>query len=156
MCKHVAAVLYGVGARLDAAPELLFTLRGVDRHELVATVGPDLPFTRSDDRGERVLADDDVAALFGIDIAAPDAPPRRSKASRKGGWRVLEARRARRPIKRSRAPGGPRPEPRGQGADRRCGAGRGREVDDRRQTKTAKSAMRPTRGVKPRAHAPRL
>jgi uncharacterized Zn finger protein len=27
MCKHVAAVLYGVGARLDRQPELLFTLR---------------------------------------------------------------------------------------------------------------------------------
>ncbi len=31
MCKHVAATLYGVGARLDADPDLLFTLRGVDR-----------------------------------------------------------------------------------------------------------------------------
>ena len=30
MCKHVAATLYGVGARLDHEPELLFTLRGVD------------------------------------------------------------------------------------------------------------------------------
>ena len=29
MCKHVSAVLYGIGARLDARPELLFTLRGV-------------------------------------------------------------------------------------------------------------------------------
>ena len=36
MCKHVAAVLYGVGARLDAEPELLFTLRGVDPAELIA------------------------------------------------------------------------------------------------------------------------
>jgi uncharacterized Zn finger protein len=32
MCKHVAAVLYGAGARLDEKPELLFTLRGV-KHE---------------------------------------------------------------------------------------------------------------------------
>ena len=31
MCKHVAAVLYGVGARLDQQPELLFVLRGVDQ-----------------------------------------------------------------------------------------------------------------------------
>ena len=35
MCKHVAAVLFGVGARLDQAPELLFRLRGVDHEELV-------------------------------------------------------------------------------------------------------------------------
>src|SRR5207344_3222644 len=36
MCKHVAAVLYGVGSRLDERPELLFTLRGVDEKDLVA------------------------------------------------------------------------------------------------------------------------
>src|SRR3990172_7740894 len=35
MCKHVAAVLYGIGARLDEKPELLFVLRGVDHQELV-------------------------------------------------------------------------------------------------------------------------
>src|SRR4029077_7199476 len=35
MCKHVAATLYGVGARLDTAPELLFTLRHVDHLELI-------------------------------------------------------------------------------------------------------------------------
>jgi uncharacterized Zn finger protein len=75
MCKHVAATLYGVGARLDSDPDLLFTLRGVDRAELVSTVGADLPLTRGAAASERVLADDDVSALFGIDIAAPDAPP---------------------------------------------------------------------------------
>ncbi|MDD4391852.1 MAG: SWIM zinc finger family protein [Desulfobacterales bacterium] len=35
MCKHVAAVLYGVGSRLDSQPELLFLLRGVDAQELI-------------------------------------------------------------------------------------------------------------------------
>jgi len=35
MCKHVAAALYGVGARLDDRPELLFVLRGVDKEELI-------------------------------------------------------------------------------------------------------------------------
>ena len=39
MCKHVAAVLYGVGARLDDQPELLFTLRDVDHLELVGEGG---------------------------------------------------------------------------------------------------------------------
>ena len=43
MCKHVAAALYGVGTRLDSAPELLFILRGVDRAELVTTVSAELP-----------------------------------------------------------------------------------------------------------------
>ena len=36
-CKHVAAVLYGIGARLDAQPELFFTLRGIDPNSIVST-----------------------------------------------------------------------------------------------------------------------
>lgn len=36
MCKHVAAVLYGVGARLDTAPAMLFQLRGLDHEELLS------------------------------------------------------------------------------------------------------------------------
>jgi uncharacterized Zn finger protein len=87
MCKHVAAVLYGVGARLDAAPELLFTLRGVDRAELVSAAGTDARMTRSGAASERVLADVDVAALFGLDMAAPSPQPttNQEKTSRPGG-----------------------------------------------------------------------
>ena len=73
MCKHVAAALYGVGARLDADPDLLFTLRGVDRAELVSTVCADLPLTRTAAASDRVLAADDVAALFGLEMDAPVA-----------------------------------------------------------------------------------
>ena len=36
MCKHIAAVLYGVGARFDDEPELFFTLRQVDSKDLIA------------------------------------------------------------------------------------------------------------------------
>jgi len=39
MCKHVASALYGVGARLDQKPQLLFVLRGVDENELIAGAG---------------------------------------------------------------------------------------------------------------------
>jgi uncharacterized Zn finger protein len=75
MCKHVAAVLYGVGARLDTAPDLLFTLRGVDRADLISTAGADEQITRQGAASERVLADVDVAALFGLDMVAPAAAP---------------------------------------------------------------------------------
>jgi uncharacterized Zn finger protein len=68
MCKHVAAALYGVGARLDASPDLLFVLRGVDRSELISTVGDLPPLTQADAVSERLLADDDVASLFGIEM----------------------------------------------------------------------------------------
>ena len=77
MCKHVAATLYGVGARLDSDPDLLFALRGVKRDELIANVGADLPLTAAPADSERLLADDDVAALFGLDMAEPPAPPAR-------------------------------------------------------------------------------
>ena len=47
MCKHASAVLYGVGARFDAEPDLLFALRGVDRSELIAGAGKDLPMAQT-------------------------------------------------------------------------------------------------------------
>jgi hypothetical protein len=74
MCKHVAAVLYGVGARLDAQPDLLFRLRAVDGAELVAGATADLPLAAGIPAADRVLREDDVAALFGLDMASPAAP----------------------------------------------------------------------------------
>ncbi len=79
MCKHVAATMYGAGARLDVAPDLLFTLRGVDRSELIASAGADLPMTRSGVASGRILADDDVAALFGVEMAPEPAQPAPAK-----------------------------------------------------------------------------
>jgi uncharacterized Zn finger protein len=75
LCKHVAATLYGVGARLDHDPDLMFTLRGVNRDDMVSAVGGDLPLTSAAVASERVLADDDVAALFDLDMSLPMAPP---------------------------------------------------------------------------------
>ncbi len=76
MCKHVAAVLYGVGARFDASPELVFALRGVDPAELVAAAPPVAVAS------SKVLAADDLSALFGIDLeearAAPAAKPKKA------------------------------------------------------------------------------
>ena len=83
MCKHVAAVLYGVGARLDATPDLLFALRGVDSSELIANAGADLPITHSGGVGTRILADDDLAALFGVEMAPAAATPKAHDVERK-------------------------------------------------------------------------
>lgn len=69
MCKHVAAALYGVGARLDEKPELLFVLRGVDETELLADAGRDLVRTGAAPSTARLLGDSDVAALFGLEMA---------------------------------------------------------------------------------------
>jgi uncharacterized Zn finger protein len=75
MCKHVAAVLYGVGARLDQQPELLFRLRMVDETELVAQVGTGLQLSKTQRGNGKVLQADDMSALFGIDMAEGEVPP---------------------------------------------------------------------------------
>lgn len=68
MCKHVASVLYGVGARLDTKPELLFELRGVDPSELVDTV--DIP-----DADISTELEGDLSALFGVEIESEIVTP---------------------------------------------------------------------------------
>ncbi len=79
MCKHVAAVLYGVGARLDERPELLFMLRKVDHEELISAELDIQTATRGEGKRRR-LADQDLSKLFGIDIE--DAtPPTKKRAS---------------------------------------------------------------------------
>jgi uncharacterized Zn finger protein len=78
MCKHVAAVLYGIGARLDRQPELLFTLRKVDQQDLIAKAGSDLSKARKRPAGARVLASDDLSGIFGIEMA-PATPPKRAR-----------------------------------------------------------------------------
>jgi uncharacterized Zn finger protein len=70
LCKHLAAVLYGIGHRLDHSPELLFVLRGVNQSDLVAlsidnarlgeSIGLDQAST---------IADADLSEMFGIDLA---------------------------------------------------------------------------------------
>lgn len=77
MCKHVAAVLYGVGARLDQAPEKLFLLRGVNHEEMVdlSAAGRQAAGAGS---SRRRMATTTLADVFGIDLAGTGdtvAPP---------------------------------------------------------------------------------
>jgi uncharacterized Zn finger protein len=84
MCKHVAAVLYGIGARLDQQPDLLFRLHKVDEKELIAGAGKALPLARKAPAAGKVLGGEDLSALFGLDMAqdaGPDAAePKQAKA----------------------------------------------------------------------------
>lgn len=70
MCKHVAAALYGVGARLDHKPELLFRLRAVDEGELVAGIDVVLPISKGNTGSGKILEGGDLSALFGLEMAA--------------------------------------------------------------------------------------
>ena len=84
MCKHIAAVLYGVGARLDHQPELFFRLRKVDHLELIeAAVSGAGKKTATK---KKTLAEADVAGVFGIEIAesaAVNAEPASAKPTAK-------------------------------------------------------------------------
>lgn len=73
MCKHVAAALYGVGARLDHKPELLFRLRAVNETELVADIDVVLPISRRDTGSDKILEGHDLSALFDLEMAAAPA-----------------------------------------------------------------------------------
>ena len=85
VCKHIAAVLYGVGIRLDARPELFFVLRQVDQAALLssATAGA---ASRARPAAGRRIADDRLSAVFGIELE--EAPPARARRpSRRGKTR---------------------------------------------------------------------
>jgi uncharacterized Zn finger protein len=75
LCKHLAAVLYGVGHRLDSRPELLFLLRGVDQQELVASATKESVSRAIRGAAPDALAADDLGAIFGIDLGAKAAAP---------------------------------------------------------------------------------
>lgn len=76
LCKHLAAVLYGIGVRLDEEPRLFFTLRGVDEAELVGAEA--LESLTEGVAAE--IAPEELSAIFGVefdvpDVAAPTPPP---------------------------------------------------------------------------------
>jgi len=74
MCKHVAAVLYGIGARLDQQPDLLFRLHNVDEKELIAGAGKALPLAKRAPAATKVLGGEDLSVLFELDIAQGTGP----------------------------------------------------------------------------------
>jgi hypothetical protein len=82
MCKHVAAVFYGIGSRLDHRPELLFLLRDVDADELISAEMA----VPAADKGAAALADDQLAGIFGIEL--DEETPPASKAGKSGPAKV--------------------------------------------------------------------
>lgn len=105
MCKHVAAVLYGVGVRLDEDPTLFFKLRQVDVSDLIIetlTQATDALLEKSVTRSKRILADDDLGDLFGVDFqdvvaakpvvpAAPVQAPAAPVAKKRGRPRKVQS-----------------------------------------------------------------
>ncbi len=90
MCKHVAAVLYGVGARLDQDPSLFFVLRKADVKDLVSETvkaGKKELLTRSRQKSSRIMEDQaDLSGLFGVELddgMTPEEPPAQTVRTKK-------------------------------------------------------------------------
>lgn len=87
MCKHVAAVFYGIGARLDAEPELLFLLRNADPKDLVARAEAGLPLSsKKAPKSAKLLDSSKLADVFGIEMAeleATEVPMAKTKTKTK-------------------------------------------------------------------------
>ena len=86
MCKHVAAVLYGVGARLDNRPELLFKLRGVDHNDLISAVDPGsvLGTSNKPSTRRRTLDASALGDVFGIDLEPAPSTAKSTHPSKAG------------------------------------------------------------------------
>lgn len=91
LCKHLAAVLYGVGARLDRQPELLFQLRQVNHLELVPTSGTVDALTNSNSAGRKTIAGGELADVFGVEIDAVNEKP---AAAGQSGAAIMPKRKA--------------------------------------------------------------
>ena len=89
MCKHVAAVMYGVGNRLDKSPELLFKLRGVDHQELIEQAIPTAPVGTAT---APTIAAGDLGEVFGIELEP--VPPSAKSAAKPRGKKTPAAKKA--------------------------------------------------------------
>lgn len=86
MCKHVASVFYGIGARLDLDPSLFFTLRNVDVNELIAEAikgKADDMLEKAEKKSKRVLTDSDIGDVFGLEIEGAEKPVKPATRTRK-------------------------------------------------------------------------
>jgi len=100
MCKHVAAVMYGVGARLDEKPELLFLLRGVDHEELISAEAA-VDGVTGRRGGRKRIAKGDISDVFGIDLGgAPPEPPVAAKAPKKTARKAVRKKSAKKIVKK--------------------------------------------------------
>ncbi len=76
MCKHVAAVLYGIGVRFDENPLLFFELRGIDPDRFVTKAlnnKVDEMLQNADKPSERIMDEKDAMKLFGLDDEPSEA-----------------------------------------------------------------------------------
>ncbi|MDR2141076.1 MAG: SWIM zinc finger family protein [Deltaproteobacteria bacterium] len=91
LCKHVAAVFYGLGNRLDKSPELLFQLRNVDPSELLGA-GIDHLTAMETVSPDNQLGGD-LGVIFGVelDTFTSPAPQEKGKKATKSRFTLVPA-----------------------------------------------------------------
>ncbi len=83
MCKHVAAALYGVGARLDEDPNLFFALRKIEINDLITETVKDKAkdlLTKAKKKSGRIIEGQDLSSVFGIELDSVSKPAKKAKA----------------------------------------------------------------------------
>ena len=138
MCKHVAAALYGVGARLDEKPELLFILRQVDPNDLLAAQAAELPARVKRPAKAKVLDDSALADVFGIEMAAAEVPANETPRKRRAPVPAKATKAAKAAAEpRSKSSAGSAKKPAGK-----SGAGSGRSAAKSATGKAAKKSAK--------------
>jgi uncharacterized Zn finger protein len=146
MCKHVAAALYGVGARLDEKPELLFVLRRVDHMELIEQAAAGRVFVPAAASDKKTIADSDLAEVFGIELDGGSSPavPRdgtpAAAAKAAADRTARNTTRRKTPAERAGTAAGPAPS-----ARRKAGRGKAGGRKGKRRTRTSRPASRRSR-----------
>jgi uncharacterized Zn finger protein len=82
LCKHISAVFYGIGNRLDKSPELLFLLRRVNPLELFEATAK--RFTEETQTKKEHALEGDLSSIFGVVIETdkPENKPTSSKTAK--------------------------------------------------------------------------
>jgi uncharacterized Zn finger protein len=101
MCKHLAAVMYGVGNRLDSSPELLFVLRGVDHLELIER---SIPASIGTGNKAPTLASDNLAAIFDIELDEPSSATPVTEEKTKARQKPAQKKTAKKSAQEKKAP----------------------------------------------------
>ncbi len=86
MCKHVAATLYGIGTRLDEDPNLFFALRKIEINDLITETVRDKTeklLTKAKKKSRRIIKDQDLSSVFGIELDNVSKPAKKVKDSSK-------------------------------------------------------------------------
>jgi uncharacterized Zn finger protein len=104
MCKHVAATLYGVGARLDTEPELFFRLRRVDQLDLLTAASSGTALAAQGGGARKRIAETALAEVFGIELDVPSRASEVPPAAGGGGVRKAVPVVSRTPRRRAALP----------------------------------------------------